>query len=433
MGRDQRKVFVVHGRDSQAKRAVFDFLRALDLAPVSWNQATNATGKATPHTLDAVLSGLATAQAVIVIFSNEESVALHDSLVDGKKDEAGHQPRPNVLIEAGMALSSHRAETIIVEIGALRSATDLDGLNAIRLRSGSFAEQNQLKSRLETAGCAVNPHDDWFEMDRFKAAITAAEDRSKPPAVAPATPPTPAKVVAPAPSVAPQAKSPPNLYPGFEKDFRLVDIPAGRFVMGSPPDEEGRHENETQHPVTIGKPFRMMVYPVTQRLWQAVMGNNPSTFQGPDLPVTDVSWHDAQAFLTKLNGLLKPSAPYRLPTEAEWEYACRAGTTGARYGELDRIAWHGGNSGGKLQPVGTMNPNSWGLYDTLGNVWEWCEDWFGEYPKQGVVDPQGPTKGDSRVLRGGSWNDGPADARASSRVRFNPGYRLVGYGFRCAQ
>jgi formylglycine-generating enzyme required for sulfatase activity len=217
------------------------------------------------------------------------------------------------------------------------------------------------------------------------------------------------------------------------RDLRFVEIPAGTFVMGSPPDEQGRHDNETQHPVTISKPFRMMAYPVTQRLWQAVTGNNPSTFQGPDLPVTDVSWGDAQAFLTKLNGLLKPNAPYRLPTEAEWEYACRAGTTGARYGELDRIAWHGDNSGRRPHPVGEKQPNGWGLYDTLGNVWEWCHDWYGEYPEQGVVDPQRPMKGRARVLRGGSWSRGPANARASSRAGFNPGTRYVYYGFRCAQ
>jgi formylglycine-generating enzyme required for sulfatase activity len=168
-------------------------------------------------------------------------------------------------------------------------------------------------------------------------------------------------------------------------------IPPGRFLMGSPEDEQPyRYDDEAQHEVEIAKAFYLGVYPVTQAQWQAVMGSNPSRFKGDSLPVETVSWHDCQAFcncLSAKTGRVVRQPPqkkytFRLPFESEWEYACRAGTTTAYYsgnGEavLGLAGWYYGNSGGKTHPVGKLAANAWGLYDMHGNVWEWCADWYG--------------------------------------------------------
>ncbi|MBX2803130.1 MAG: formylglycine-generating enzyme family protein [Myxococcales bacterium] len=157
--------------------------------------------------------------------------------------------------------------------------------------------------------------------------------------------------------------------------FRLRWIPAGEFLMGAPAKEADRRENEPQYPVRISRGFWLGETLVTQVQWLDVMGSNPSRFQDgedwPSRPVEQVSWNDCQAFLERLpDGLT-----WRLPTEAEWEYACRAGTTEARYGQLEDVAWYGVDS---TKPVGTKVPNAWGLYDMLGNVWEWCADYYME-------------------------------------------------------
>jgi formylglycine-generating enzyme required for sulfatase activity len=176
----------------------------------------------------------------------------------------------------------------------------------------------------------------------------------------------------------------------------------------------------------------MMVTPVTQGLWRLVMGNNPSYFKGPDLPVESVSWDEVQDFIAKLNQMLGTNN-LRLPTEAEWEYACRAGTTGARYRELDKIAWYDDNSGGKTHPVGKKAPNAWGLYDMLGNVWEWCQDWYGAYPFGSVTDPTGFLTGSIRVNRGGSWYYNARYVRAAIRGCDVPRARYGALGFRLAR
>ena len=175
--------------------------------------------------------------------------------------------------------------------------------------------------------------------------------------------------------------------------FRL--IPAGTFQMGSPVDEEGRYDNEQQHQVTISRPFYLQTTPVTQGQWQKVMGNNPSSFTagGQDCPVEQVSWDDAQEFLAKLNRIEEIDT-YRLPTEAEWEYACRAESTGRFcFGDdeagLKDYAWYNNNSAGKTQPVGQLKPNAWGLYDMHGNVWEWCRDWYGRVSGRARYRPPG--------------------------------------------
>lgn len=223
----------------------------------------------------------------------------------------------------------------------------------------------------------------------------------------------------------------------------FVWIPPGTFVMGSPPGEEGRWDDEVQHTATVTQGFWLSDHEVTQGEYQAVIGNNPSHFKGDlNRPVELVSWDDAVAYCQKLTdqeraaGRITPQQTYRLPTETEWEYAARAGTTGARYGELDAIAWWEGNSGNQTQPVKQKDPNAWGLYDMLGNAWEWCSDWYGAYPTASVTDPTGPSSGSGRVYRGGRWFNGggygPRYVRSASRNRLVPGNRLYDLGFRPA-
>jgi len=222
----------------------------------------------------------------------------------------------------------------------------------------------------------------------------------------------------------------------------MVLIPAGKFVMGS---EMGHFENETQHEVTLTKSYYMGKYAVTQEQWKAVMGKNPSDTKGAKLPVTYVSWNDCKNFIKKLNGITK--GKYRLPTEAEWEYACRAGTTTAfSFGDeiTPKDANYGDSKLGKPIEVGSYKPNTFGLYDMHGNVWEWCEDWYGDYPKGAVIDPKGPAKGEYRVLRGGSFEyrllcevkgEYLEDlVRSSHRYGNAPSFRYSGgYGFRLAR
>jgi len=190
--------------------------------------------------------------------------------------------------------------------------------------------------------------------------------------------------------------------------------------------------------------FWLAETPCTQALWQAVMGENPSHFVGPDLPVEQVSWKDCQEFFNRLNQRV-PDLQARLPSEAEWEYACRAGTTTSTWvgdltigkddsaPELERIAWYDANSGRTTHPVRTKAANLWGLYDMLGNVVEWCQDWFGPY--DGVVksNPIGPEVGSERVLRGGAWFGYARFVRAAYRFGLDPGFRLNCVGFRVAR
>ena len=214
--------------------------------------------------------------------------------------------------------------------------------------------------------------------------------------------------------------------------MEFVWIPAGSFVMGSPMGEEGRIPDERQHEVRISTAYWMQKYEVTQGEWEAVMGANPSHFSdcGLRCPVEQVSWGDTQEFIRALNSRESGRA-YRLPTEAEWEYAARAGTSGARYGELDLIAWHWDNSGRSTHPVGQKRANAWGLHEMLGNVWEWTGDWYGEYPPGAVTDPKGPESGSPRVFRGGGWGSFAWFVRSANRINFvAPGYRGIGIGFR---
>ncbi|CAG1021730.1 Formylglycine-generating enzyme [Patescibacteria group bacterium] len=224
--------------------------------------------------------------------------------------------------------------------------------------------------------------------------------------------------------------------------FRWIE--AGTFLMGSPEDEPERLERETQHQVTLTHGYWLAETACTQALWQAVMGNNPAEFKGENNPVEKVSWLDTQTFLDKLNQLI-PNLNARLPTEAEWEYACRAGTTTPfSFGENitpeqvnydGNYPYNGAEKGlyrGKTVAVKSLPPNDWGLYEMHGNVWEWCDDWFGDYPNQAVTNPTGATEGISRVLRGGSWFDFAGGARSAVRSGNDPGYRNLLIGFRFA-
>jgi formylglycine-generating enzyme required for sulfatase activity len=214
----------------------------------------------------------------------------------------------------------------------------------------------------------------------------------------------------------------------------LFWCPAGNFLMGSPSDEADRGSEETQHRVTLTKGFWMGKYEVTQGQWERVMGSNPSWFTGAgaNAPVEKVSWDDCQEFVRKVNGLVSGGG-FRLPTEAEWEYACRAGTTGPYAGNVDDLGWYGGNSDGATHPVGRKKANAWNLYDMHGNVWEWCSDWYGECPSGGVSDPSGPGSGSCRVYRGGSWFSYAWNCRSANRGGNVPGYRDSFLGLRLAR
>jgi len=212
--------------------------------------------------------------------------------------------------------------------------------------------------------------------------------------------------------------------------LEMVLIPAGKFTMGSPANEKGRYDNETQHEITLTKPFYMGKYAVTQEQWEAVMGNNPSSrTKGVKLPVTDVSWEDCQDFIKKLNA--KTAGGYRLPTEAEWEYACRAGTTTA-FAVGNSLSKSDANiDGDSIKTVGSYKANAFGLYDLHGNVWEWCEDWRADYPAGAITDPKGPATGEHRVLRGGSFfNSVVSLSRSSNQFGLTPTERDFNYGFR---
>ena len=219
---------------------------------------------------------------------------------------------------------------------------------------------------------------------------------------------------------------------GKEIKLEMVLIPAGKFMMGSPASEVGRKSDETQHEVTLTKPFYMGKYEVTQDQWESVIGNNPSQIKGARLPVTNVSWNDCQDFIKKLNG--KTNGIYRLPTEAEWEYACRAGTkTEYAFGGSITKSDANYDSEGKSVAVGVYKPNAFGLYDMHGNVFEWCKDWYADYPTGAVTDTWGPATGKWRVLRGGSFRLNSSYARSSIRHSYTPNGRFGDNGFRLAR
>ena len=211
--------------------------------------------------------------------------------------------------------------------------------------------------------------------------------------------------------------------------IEFVTIPAGEFEMGS---TNGNTDETPIHRVIISKSLQLGIYEITQGQWKAVMGSNPSTFGGDDnLPVESISWEGIQPFLAKMNAL-NDGYRYRLPTEAEWEYGCRAGTTGDHAGTLGEMAWYSSNSGGKTHTVGTKKPNAWGLYDMHGNIEEWTQDWYDSiyYWSSPQTDPPGPASGLHRVSRGGGWNSVAFGSRSAYRGEYYPSMEIYSLGFR---
>ena len=213
--------------------------------------------------------------------------------------------------------------------------------------------------------------------------------------------------------------------------IEMIWCAPGTFMMGSPKSEAGRFDDEPMHPVTLTKGFWLGKYEVTQAQWESVMGENRSRFKGPDRPVDNISWDDCKRFVGKVNATFGGRA--RMPTEAEWEYACRAGSGApiAGNGHLGDMAWYDGNSGSQTHAVGKNQANHWGFFDMHGNVLEWCFDWFSQ-PEGHATDPKGPATGSFKVLRGGCWFFYERDCRSAYRLKRDPGIRNCIFGFRLA-
>jgi formylglycine-generating enzyme required for sulfatase activity len=275
---------------------------------------------------------------------------------------------------------------------------------------------------------------DWQETavhDEFDTLVQAIQARIGPPAQR--EPVATGAGTAPLPQRQAPARGQESSPPAGTVEVHIVNslsmpfvlIPAGEFLMGS---ADGDDDDRPVHTVRISQPFYLGQYAVTQAQWQAVMESNPSRFTGdPNRPVENVSWEEVQEFIRRLHA--REGGPaYRLPTEAEWEYAARAGSTTAYcFGDdprqLREYAWHSENSGGQTHPVGQLKPSAWGLYDMHGNVWEWVQDWYGPYPADAAVDPAGPSSGSRRVNRGGSWSCGASRCRSAYRNYWLPGLR----------
>lgn len=244
------------------------------------------------------------------------------------------------------------------------------------------------------------------------------------------------------------AGSPDDERPVPGRDYRVADLQLdllwvrpGTFLMGSPPEEAGRHQAEgPQTRVTLSRGFWLARTELTQAQYLALTEANPSRFKdaGPDAPVEGVSWLEATELCAKLTereratGRLPAGYAYALPTEAQWEYACRAGRGAATAGDLDAMSWHEGNSGETTHAVAQRAPNGWGFHDMAGNVLEWCHDWYGDYPGGEVTDPAGPKKGHFRIARGGSWRTPVDVGRPAARAGGSPGRQDYTIGLRLA-
>ena len=340
----------------------------------------------------------------------------------GPDGRAANQPRR---LWWGVGAAVGAAAAVMVMILLLWRALGLAGgggesPEAVADRAGAAAASD------ETAAAA--------EVDRLRAELEAAEARAGREAEARASAEAAARRAAAESSrrVAPVGgPDPVDRAPVGPSGMEFVWVPPGEFRMGST-SSEARDVERPLTQVRISEGFWLGKYEVTQSEWEAVMmGSNPSHFRncGGDCPVERVSWADVQGFIGRLNAR-EGREVYRLPREAEWEYAARAGTTGDRYGDLSAIAWYAGNSSGRTHPVGLKLPNGWGLYDMLGNVWEWVGDWHGGYPGGRVTDPGGPGSGSTRVFRGGSWLSDAGSARAPDRYYVHPDFRFNFLGFR---
>lgn len=224
-----------------------------------------------------------------------------------------------------------------------------------------------------------------------------------------------------------------NTYTVNGVQFSMVAVEGGTFQMGST-DSEADDDEKPVHQVRVSS-FAIGQTEVTQELWEAVMGSNPSNFQGSKLPVEKVSWNDCQTFITKLNQLT--GQQFRLPTEAEWEFAARGGNSSRGYkysgsDDIDAVAWYRSNSSIKTHEVATKTPNELGIYDMSGNVWEWCQDWYGSYSSSAQTNPTGPATGSNRVYRGGCWGSNVGNCRVAYRINSPPTGTYYNLGLRLA-
>ena len=218
--------------------------------------------------------------------------------------------------------------------------------------------------------------------------------------------------------------------------FEMIAVEGGTFTMGATSEQgsDAYDDEKPTHQVTLSS-YYIGKTEVTQELWQAVMGSNPSKFSGTNLPVEKVSWDDCQTFITKLNSLTGKN--FRLPTEAEWEYAARGGNMSQGYkysgsNEIGDVAWYDNNSGNKTHPVATKAPNELGIYDMSGNLWEWCSDWYGSYSSTAQTNPTGPDSGSNRITRGGSWGYDLTGCRVAIRGAIGQTSSSIGFGLRLA-
>ncbi|MFM8475362.1 MAG: formylglycine-generating enzyme family protein [Planctomycetaceae bacterium] len=303
-------------------------------------------------------------------------------------------------------------------IDAERAYEDTLHAAATQHETALSAAENACKVQLQVALDAAFAEKDLRQANEIRSAIKELERR-----------------------IALRKAQPPKPLSTFTNSIgmKFVWLPTGEFLMGSPPADSLRTLDEVQHPVRLTRQIAMGIHEVTQTQYEAVTGSNPSRFRGPNHPVDTVSYDDAISFcdmLTRASAEKAEGRRYRLPTEAEREYACRAGTPmafcfGNEPSRLSRYAWFQGNSNGSTHPVGLKQANRWGLYDMHGNVWEWCEDWFGPYPDKLVPDPRGPENGIDRVIRGGAFFFSPADLRSARRLHGLPQNRDEnGSGFR---
>ena len=364
-------------KSDEAKKAQADYFAVLEAAKMTYGQGL-AKAKAVIEAKAAAATDAISKEAI-----QGESAAITEELVRLRDaDAAAFEPREWKSAETRKVTAAYAAE---LKAAKMKYGQDLTRARQTIIARKAAATDSAAKEALQTEIALIEG-----EQARLKVGVPAAKE----------------------------------LDIGGGVTMKVVRIPAGKFMMG---------EGETQHEVTLSKPFYMGVTEVTQAQYAAIMGTNPSHFKGATNPVEMVSWNDATEFCKKLSERTRQAV--RLPTEAEWEYACRAGTaTAFSFGDADSAlgdyAWHDANSGSTTHPVGQKKPNVWGLFDMHGNVWEWCADWFGDYPNGAVTDPKGPVSGIRRVLRGGSWGNAPSICRSAYRGSYTPGLRNLRCGFR---
>lgn len=413
---DPRKVFIVHGRNSHARNAMFQFLRSIGLNPIEWSQAIRLTGKPSPYVGEILERAFSIAQATVVLMTPDDEARLKEQF--RRQNDPPYetmltgQARPNVLFEAGVAMGYCSSRTVLVELGAIRPFSDIGGIHIIRM-DNSISKRQDLAERLGLAGCNVDISGrDWHTAGNFELDQDA----------------TPARIIG-------------------KDGASMVLIPAEEFQMGDG-FGEGSPDERPVHTVHLDS-FYMDIYEVTNARYKEFMDatgykeprwwSDPNyfSFNASDHPVMGVTWYDAKAYCEWTGK--------RLPTEAEWEKAARGRLVGSKYPWGDTITHDDANyygTGGRdrweysTSPVGSFPPNGYGLYDMAGNVWEWCADWYDRnyYSHSPRQNPKGPDMGTERVFRGGSSYDRDTkDLRVACRNKHDPAGSLTNAGFRCVR